>query len=75
MNDGWISGASYQDKVLLAPSGVASDTIVYIQQTLLLTLEDISGSLENDTHLKVFPLPFHNICLLLGAVSHCSDLK
>ncbi|KAH6815169.1 hypothetical protein C2S51_019989, partial [Perilla frutescens var. frutescens] len=71
VNDELISEATNQDKVLIAPSRVASDTTAYIQQTLLLTLDDISASIGNDIQQK----DVHNfdLQLLVSCVRSSSD--
>ncbi|KAI3471008.1 hypothetical protein Pfo_027671 [Paulownia fortunei] len=54
-NDEWMLKAADQDKASIASSGspeTVSDTTAYIQQTLLLTLEDISASIGNDIPQK-----------------------
>ena len=58
VNDGWISEVTEHNKGLIAaPSGVASETKAFIQQTLLLTLEDICASMGNEIQQKVIPVP------------------
>lgn len=59
MNDDWTLKVADQDKASTFSSGApqtVSDTIAYIQQTLLITLEDICASLLKDIPLKVFVL-------------------
>lgn len=58
MNNGGINGAEDEEakELIQAVSGVsqiASSTQVYVQQELLLILEDISSSLINDSPLEV----------------------
>ncbi|XP_057776784.1 uncharacterized protein At3g06530 isoform X2 [Salvia miltiorrhiza] len=73
VNDEWISEATDQDKVLIAaPSSVASETAAYIQQTLLLTLEDISASMANDTQQKDMAHIF-DLQLLVSCARSSSD--
>ncbi|XP_075484364.1 uncharacterized protein At3g06530 isoform X1 [Primulina tabacum] len=57
VNDDWTLKVADQDKASTFSSGApqtVSDTIAYIQQTLLITLEDICASLINDIPLKEF---------------------
>lgn len=57
VNDDWTLKVTDKDKASTFLSGVpqtVSDTIAYIQQTLLITLEDICASLLNDIPLKEF---------------------
>lgn len=55
-NEEWILKASNQDSASIASSSSppnVSDAIAYIQQTLLLVLENISSSILNDIASKV----------------------
>ncbi|PIN11747.1 hypothetical protein CDL12_15648 [Handroanthus impetiginosus] len=75
-NDGWmLKGAADQDKAHLASSGsppTVSDATGYIQQTLLLALEDICASFGNDGPQKD---NIHNIDLqqLVSCARSSSD--
>lgn len=70
VNDDWTRKVADQDKASTFSTGApqtVSDTIAYIQQTLLTTLEDICASLLNDIPLKEFDSNFD-----LQLLVHCA---
>ncbi|XP_047967896.1 uncharacterized protein At3g06530 [Salvia hispanica] len=73
VNDGWISEVTEHNKGLIAaPSGVASETKAFIQQTLLLTLEDICASMGNEIQQKDITRIF-DLQLLVSCARSSSD--
>ncbi|XP_042063624.1 uncharacterized protein At3g06530-like [Salvia splendens] len=73
VNDGWISEVTEQNKGLIAsPSGVAFETKAFIQQTLLLTLEDICASMGNEIQQKDITHIF-DLQLLVSCARSSSD--
>ncbi|KAK6117849.1 hypothetical protein DH2020_048412 [Rehmannia glutinosa] len=75
MDDEWMLKAAYRDKACMDSSGspqAVSDTTAYIQQTLLLTLEDISASIGNDIPQKDVNHSF-DLRLLVSCARSSSD--
>lgn len=57
MDDEWIKGAKHNENCVQASPGSSqtiSSTLCYVQQTLLLILEDISASLITYAPQKVY---------------------
>ncbi|GER49927.1 ARM repeat superfamily protein [Striga asiatica] len=75
MDEDWILKAVDQDKASKASFGApqsVSDTVAYIQQTLLLTLEDISSSIGDDMMQKDIDCNF-DLPLLVSCARSSSD--
>ncbi|KAL1565211.1 hypothetical protein AAHA92_07455 [Salvia divinorum] len=73
VNDEWISEVTEQSKGLTAtPSSVASETKAFIQQTLLLTLEDICAIMGNEIQQKDITHIF-DLQLLVSCARSSSD--
>lgn len=59
MDNDWIRLAEDSDTILLTDSSqTTSGTVIHIQQTALLLLEDIAASITS----KVLPVPFLSCC-------------
>ncbi|CAA0830720.1 Uncharacterized protein SHERM_26110 [Striga hermonthica] len=75
MDDDWILKVVDQDKASKASFGApqsVSDTVAYIQQTLLLTLDDISSSIGDDMMQKDINCNF-DLPLLVSCARSSSD--
>ncbi|KAK4480629.1 hypothetical protein RD792_013707 [Penstemon davidsonii] len=72
-NEDWILKASDQEHIHITSSGshqIVSGTTAYVQQTLLLTLEDICASISNDNTQKDIARNFD--MQLLVSCARCS---